>query len=162
MPVLSLFQAVRISYRLYKLDLTHVESYAGFIERFHEGNSKNSHWSERQIRESYDLWRRDILKKEVRAEFENAYFRDLLVHYLKDWSPRINIVTMILLTVAVLFPPYYLAAGDQSVSVGFGFAFTNQIGRIDSLYLICEIIGIVALSWFANRLVQIERQPEKP
>lgn len=162
MPVLSLSQAFRMSFRLHNLDLTHVESYAGFTERFHEGNFKNSHWSERQIREAYDLWRRDILKKEVRTEFEKTYFRDLLALYLKDWPRRINIVTMILLVIAVVFPPYYISAGDQSVSMGLGFAFTRQLGRIDSLFLACEIVGIVALSWFAHRLAQVEQPAVKP
>ena len=162
MPVLSLFQAIRMSFRLHKLDLTHVESYAGFTERFHAGDLNNSHWSERQIRESYDLWRRDILKKEVRAEFEKTYFRDLLALYLKDWARRINIVTMILLAIVVLFPPYYITAGEQSVSMGLGFAFTRQLGRIDSVYLVCEIVGIVALSWFGHRRVQVELPATKP
>ena len=162
MPVLSLFQAIRMSFRLHKLDLAHVESYAEFTERFHAGNFKNSHWSERQIRESYDLWRRDILKKEVRTEFEKTYFRELLALYLRDWPRRINILTMSLLVIPVLFPPYYITAGDQFMSMGFGFAFTRQLGRIDSLYLVCEIVGIVALSWFAHRLVRVEQPAVKP
>ncbi len=151
-----------MSFRLHKLDLTHVESYAGFTERFHAGNLENSHWSERQIRESYDLWRRDVLKKEVRTEFEKTYFRGLLALYLKGWPRRIDIGTMILLAIAVLCPPYYITAGDQSVSMGLGFAFTRHLGRIDSLYLVCEIVGIVALSWFAHRLVQVQQPVVKP
>lgn len=161
MSVLNLFQAIHMAFRLYKLDLTHVESYAGFSERFLERNSKNSHWTERQIREAYDLWRRDILKKEVRKEFEAAYFRDLMTHYLKGWPQRLNIISLLLLVIALIFPPYYINTGDQSMTLGFGFAFAPQIGRIDSFYLACEIIGIAVISWFAHRLAQVANVSER-
>ena len=154
--MLSLYQALRLSFKLYRLDLSHVESYQGFTERFHHLNTKNSHWTERQVREAYDLWRRDIVKAEVRAEFEKNYIRLLLIDYLKNKPRQITIATMVLLALAVVFPPYYISAGDQSISMGLAFAFDRQIGRIDSMYLLCELGGVLALSWFAQRLVRVE------
>ncbi len=156
MRVLSLYQAIRLSFKLWKLDLTHVESFSAFIERFHDGNFSNSHWTERQIHEAYDMWRRDILKKEVIAEFKRVHLRQMLAEYFRDWPRAIDIATMILLALAVLFPPYYLAAGDQVIGMGFAFAFDRNVGRIDAFYLMCELAGILALSWFAHRVVQIE------
>ena len=153
--MLSLYQAVRLSFKLYQLDIDHVESYKGFSERF-DGRWKSPALNEPQIREAYDQWRRDILKKEVRAEFEKTYVRALLAEYLKDRPRQINVVAMVLLALALLFPPYYLTAGDQSVSMGLAFAFDKHVGRIDSMYLLCEIGGIIAMSWFAHRLVRME------
>ena len=117
MRVLSLYQAVNLSYRLWKLDLTHVESYKGFSERF-DGKWKNPTLNEPQIREAYDLWRRDVIKGEVRRELQGAHFNSVLATFLASWPRRINIIAMCLLVLAVVFPPYYLTTGDQSLSMG--------------------------------------------
>ena len=101
MRVLSLFQAIRLASILYKLDVSHVESYQGYSELVRHKYT-GSHLSEGQIRESYDKWRRDIVKAEVRKEFEDAYFRDLVAMSLKSWPRRINVMTMCLLAIAVL------------------------------------------------------------
>lgn len=155
----SMAQALRFSLRLHRLSLNNVESYTDFALRFQDKNT-GSHWTERQIRHAYDLWRRDILKEEVRAEFLKNNRSKLLTVYLKDRRRQINIATVVLLALAVLFPPYYLVTGGQTVSLGPGFAFSTQVGRVDSLFLLCVLTAIIGISWFAQRTFTVERSPD--
>lgn len=151
----SLTQALRFSLRLHRLSLNNVESYTDFALRFQDSGT-GSHWTERQIRNAYDLWRRDILKEEVRAESLKNFGPKLLAVYLNDKRRQINIATIVLLALAVLFPPYYVVAGGQTMSLGLGFAFRTQVGRVDSLFLLCVLVAIIAIWWFAQRTFAVE------
>lgn len=155
----SLAQALRFSFRLRKLSLNNVESYTDFALKFQD-SSTGSHWTERQIRNAYDLWRRDILKEEVRAEFLKSYGPKLLAAYLNDKRRQVNITAIFLLALAVLFPPYYVVAGGQTLSLGLGFAFSTQVGRVDSFFLLCLLAAIIAIWWFAQRTFAVEQPPE--
>jgi hypothetical protein len=35
--------------------------------------------------------------------------------------------------------------------LGIGFMFGEQVGQVDALYLLCEIIGIMAMHWLARQ-----------
>lgn len=70
----------------------------------------------------------------------------------------ITLATIVLLALALLFPPYFLMSNSQVIHIGFAFAFKPQAGRIDAMYLLCEIVGILAIYWVACRLVSIERK----
>lgn len=157
--MLSLLQALRMAFELYRLDPSHLESYQGFTERFHARNPA-SHYTERQIRESYDLWRRGVIKFEIERDFRRARARDVAVYLLKDRRRQITIAAMVLLALAVLFPPHYLVVGDTALTLGLAFAFDRHAGRVDSMFLVCEMAAIVGLWWLAQRGVVIK--PDAP
>lgn len=148
--MLSPLQALRMAFELYRLDPSHLESYQGFTERFHARNPA-SHYTERQIRESYDLWRRGVIKFEIERDFRRARARDVAVYLLKDRGRQITVAAMVLLVLAVLFPPHYLVIGDTTLTLGLAFAFDRHAGRVDALFLVCEMAAIVGLWWLAQR-----------
>ena len=66
---------------------------------------------------------------------------------------QLMLIAMGMLICAVLFPPFQLLAGGQSLHLGFGMVFNSHIGTTDSVFLFGEILVIGALYWLADRLV---------
>jgi hypothetical protein len=69
---------------------------------------------------------------------------------LSTWRRRIITITVILLFLVILFPIYYIDA----VTLGPAFVFDRHAGRIDGMFLLCEIVAIVSASWFAQRALE--------
>lgn len=155
--VLNLREYFRFAFQLHNMVLDSAEDYDQFKKRWMEGRFANSHWSERQIREAYDQFRRDKLRAEVVREVKQSRAEQsaqMLGIYLAQWPRRINLITIALLVLAVLFPPMFIEASGQSINMGLHYAFDRQLGRIDSTFLLCELVGIVAVSWFAQKAVK--------
>ena len=146
-------EAIRVGVTFYKLDIRGTESWNDFNDAYRVRHHNATHFTEGHVRKAYDLWRRGIIENEVKAEFDRTRGRELLMAFVNDKARRTNLITMIVIVLAVLFPPYYIVTADQSVSLGLGFAFTNHFGRIDAMFLLCELIGIGALSWLAHRVL---------
>jgi hypothetical protein len=156
--VLNLRESFRFAFQLHNMVLDSADDYDQFKKRWMAGRYANSHWSERQIREAYDQFRRDNLRAEVVREVKQTRAEQngqMLGIFLAQWPRRIHIITIAALILAVLFPPIYIEAGGQTISMGLHYAFDRRLGRIDSTFLLCELVGIVAAAWFSQRAVKV-------
>ena len=119
----------------------------------HAGNTL----TERYLRETYDQWRRSIIKDELRVTQRRAAVYGML----KDQHRLISGLAMILLVLALMFPPFQLSAGGQSIHLGFGLVFERHVGRIDAPFLLCEVLSVMALYWLARQFIRVESPQEQ-
>lgn len=149
-----MFRALKI-YRLatavHQANPADIERYENFVLLMQEKFS-GSHLTERDIREMYDQWRRSIIEDEVKKAVGKAAIRA----FFKDNWRLAQLVAVILVVAALLFPPFKWEAGGQSAYLGFGNAFDRQAGVVDAMYLACELVGVFMLYWIARQLFKSE------
>lgn len=150
----KLLTAIKIAKAVYSADPNDLEYYENFskeIRRRYPGEVM----TEKAIRSTYDQWRRKIIADELRASAQELR----IYHLLKDKHRRIAAIATGLLVLAIIFPPIYLVSGDQSLHLGFVFAFNTHVGRIDSSYLLCEILAIIGMYALAVRFINTASAP---
>jgi hypothetical protein len=152
----KLFNAIRVAVAVYQADPADLERYDNFSNQFRAKYAGKT-MTERYVREAYDQWRRAIIKDEL----QGTLVRNAAVLLLKDRHRQAALFAMALLVLAVLFPPLYVSAGEQTIHLGFAFAFEQHLGRIDAVYLLCEIVGIIGLYWLAIQFVRVDPTPRK-
>lgn len=142
-------QILRLATAVHRADPVSLERYENFQEYIRMKNAGNV-LTERYIRETYDQWRRSVIENEVRASLRKI----ALLAILKDAQTRLVLLAMLLVILAVIFPPFQYSTSEQSVHLGFGFVFDRRAGTVNSWYLACELAGIAMLYLLARELVK--------
>lgn len=142
----KVFEVIRLAAAVYRADPRDIERYENFQSHLRTKNAGQT-LTERYFRETYDQWRRTIIKDEAKK----TVAKEALALFLQDRERQISGTAILLVVMALLFPPFTLQAGSQSVYLGFCLAFNRQVGTVDGLHLACEIFGIVAMYWLARR-----------
>lgn len=143
-----LLRALRVFYAIYHAEITEVERYDAFSMQL-QNKWASTAISERQRHDAYLQWRLTILQD---ASRKSDFLRTIAL--LTQSRRRLLIlIAMAMLICAVLFPPFQLLAGGQSLHLGFGKVLNSHIGTIDSIFLLSEILVIGALYWLADRLL---------
>lgn len=155
--MLSLVQSVKLAAWFYRTPLDHDESYGAFKHKF-TATYTGTHLAERQIREAYDKWRRDRIEQEVIDDVSKRAKSLLWDEFLKSRARRGHIAAIVLVILAVLFPPRYTPVGDMQISMAFQPAFIAQTGRIDSPFLMCEFVAIAIVWWLVQKMFAAETQ----
>jgi hypothetical protein len=151
-------EILRLAIAVYRADPNDIERFENFQAHLRIKYAGQT-LTDRYIRETYDQWRRTIIKDEVKQ----AVASEAVYLFLKNKEKQISGVSMVLVALALAFPPFALQVGNESVYLGFGFAFSRQVGTVHALFLACELLGIVALHWFARGFFSLPHEaPDVP
>ena len=145
----NLLAAFKLGVAGYRADPTSMESYDHFRECLQLRHAEHS-LSERFIRDAYEQWRRKNIETEVRASLGKV----ALAALAHDWRIRLDLGAIMLLVLAVLFPPFSYVTSSDCLHLGFSFAFQNRAGVVNASYLACELGAITLCYGVARQLLR--------
>ena len=136
----NLLTAYRVARAIMRTDATKIETYEDLLANWRR-SKPGGLLSDEEIRKAHREWLHDKLRDDIKLEIALEVAR-VLPHRLQSIA---TLVAVVLTTFALLFPPFYLVQGGQTVHLGFRFVFDNQAGTINSPFLAVEILGFIAM-----------------
>jgi hypothetical protein len=150
MPRLLL--ALRTAIALARADVSESERYDMFALAFRSDRIGQA-VAESDVRSAYLQWRLTTL----RANADRAMLLQAVWFLVNNRRRQLIIASLILVTLALVFPPFQLTTADQSVHLGFGFVFFRQVGQINAALLLVELGAIGVAYWLTDRFLSQAR-----
>jgi hypothetical protein len=153
----NILRAVRVAIAVARSGVSEADRFDLFASQL-RAKRPGTFMSEGEVRDAYLQWRLS-LERERKVTLLSLKVAGRLAGAGKAKLP---IAACALILFALLYPPFHLESGGQSIHLGFGFAFANHPGKVNVMYLALELASIGGLYWLlAQYLALIEAQLDK-
>lgn len=126
-------KAAIIAYKMPPGDLEKFENFQAALQERRGGGLVDKY-----VRETYDQWRRENIKNELK----HASFTDIAAPLLLEKQRLISLLASIATALSIIYPPFHIAQNGAIYHLGFQYILDQHAGDIDSMMLLCELAAI--------------------